>query len=119
MLSVHLSELKFYAYHGFYEEERKLGNNYEVDITVKYDENTYRLDDLTNLVNYETIYEIVKKRMAIPTPLLEELAESLISKIRHQYKQVSEISVAIFKLQPPIENFQGKAGITLHKTFEG
>jgi dihydroneopterin aldolase len=118
MLSVHLSKLAFYAYHGFYEEERKLGNNYEVDITISYDERTHTLDDLNNLVNYESVYEIVKKRMSIPTPLLEEIAESMISKIRHQYRQVSEISVSIFKLQPPIENFQGKAGITLHRTFE-
>ena len=117
MLTVHLSKLSFYAYHGFYEEERKLGNNYEVDITVTYDEGTKSLDDLNNLVNYEAIYEIVKKRMSIPSPLLEEVADSLISKIRHLYKQVNEISVSIFKLNPPIEGFQGKAGITLHKKF--
>ena len=117
MLTVHLSQLSFYAYHGFYEEERKLGNNYEVDITVTYDEGTKSLDDLNNLVNYEAIYEIVKKRMSIPSPLLEEVADSLISKIRHLYKQVNEISVSIFKLNPPIEGFQGKAGITLHKKF--
>jgi dihydroneopterin aldolase len=117
MLTVHLSNLSFYAYHGFYEEERKLGNNYELDITVTYDEGNKSLDDLNNLVNYESIYEIVKKRMSIPSPLLEEVADSLMNKIRHQYKQVTEISVSIFKINPPIEGFQGKAGITLKKTF--
>ena len=117
MLTVHLSQLSFYAYHGFYEEERKLGNNYVVDITVTYDEGTKPLDDLNNLVNYEAIYEIVKKRMSIPSPLLEEIADSMINRIRHLYKQVNEISVSIFKLNPPIEGFQGKAGITLHKIF--
>src|SRR5690348_4086766 len=98
MLSIHLSQLSFYAYHGFYEEERKLGNNFELDITDTYDEGAKPLDDLNDLVNYEAVYEIVKKRMAIPTPLLEELAESLINRIRHEYKQVTEISVSIFKL---------------------
>jgi dihydroneopterin aldolase len=56
--------------------------------------------------------------MSVPTPLLEELAEGIIRKIRHEYSFVKEISISIFKLQPPIGGFQGKVGITLHKKFD-
>lgn len=38
MLSVHLYDLAFYAYHGAHEGEAKTGNNFRVDLTVKYDE---------------------------------------------------------------------------------
>jgi 7,8-dihydroneopterin aldolase/epimerase/oxygenase len=118
MLTVHLSNLSFHAFHGVYEEETKLGNDFEVNVLVKYEESNVALDNLSNLVNYEVIFEIVKKRMAIPSPLLEEVAEAMVRKIKHQYKQLKEIAVSIHKLQPPIPGLTGKVGITLHKIFE-
>lgn len=118
MLTVHLSALNFHAFHGVYEEESMIGNDFEVNVTVQYDESALALNDLSSLVNYEVIFEIVRKRMAIPTPLLEEVAEAMVRKIKHQYKQLKEISVSIFKLQPPIVGLSGRVGITLHKIFE-
>ena len=118
MLTVHLSNLVFHAFHGVYESERQIGSNYEVDVTVKYEEGDTELDNLNNIVNYEVIFEIVRKRMSIPTPLLEEVAEAIVRKIKHQYRQLSEIAVSIYKLQPPIAGLQGKVGVTLHKIFE-
>jgi dihydroneopterin aldolase len=118
MISVHLSNLSFHAFHGVYEEETKLGNNFEVNVLLKYDESGLAMDNLNALVNYEVVFEIVKKRMAIPSPLLEEVAEAMVRKIKHQYKQLKEISVSINKLQPPIVGLHGSVGITLHKIFE-
>lgn len=118
MLSVHLYDLAFYAFHGVYEGEAKVGNDFRVDLTVKYDEKKVKLDSLYTIISYEVLYEIVRKRMAITTPLLEEVAEAIILKIRHQYPVSSEISISIFKLQPPITGFTGKAGITLQKHFD-
>ena len=118
MLTVHLSKLLFHAFHGVYEAETKIGSDYEVDVMVKYDESGTQLDDLASIVNYEVIFEIVRKRMNIPTPLLEEVAEAMVRKIKHQYRQLTEIAVSIYKLQPPIVGVQGKVGVTLHKFFE-
>lgn len=118
MLSVQLYDLAFHAFHGVYEGEAIIGNNFRVDLIVKYEEKKVKLDSLTNIINYEVLYEIVKKRMAIPSPLLEEVAETIIIKIRHQYPILKEISISIFKLQPPIESFSGKVGITLQKNFD-
>jgi len=118
MLTVHLENLLFFAYHGVYEGEPVAGGSFEVNLTAKYDEKQIRFDDLNNVLNYAALYHIVKKRMAMPTPLIEEIAESIIRKIRHEYSFVKEVSVSIFKLQPPIENFQGKVGITLQKKFD-
>ena len=118
MLSVELLDLSFFAFHGVYEGEAKVGSNYAVNLTVKYDEGGITLDSLRNVISYQDLYEIVKKRMAIASPLLEEVAETIIIKIRHKYSKVREIAVSIYKLQAPIENFQGRVGITLQKKFE-
>ncbi|MEJ7767019.1 MAG: dihydroneopterin aldolase [Chitinophagaceae bacterium] len=118
MLSVQLLNLTFHAFHGVYEGEGLVGNNYQVDLTVMYDEKNVQMHNPASVINYEKLFEIVKKRMAIPSPLLEEVAETVILKIRHQYPIARQISLSIFKLQPPIEGFQGKIGVTLLKTFE-
>ncbi len=118
MLSVHLFDLAFYAFHGAYEGEEKLGNDFRVDLTVRYDEKKIKLDSLDAIINYEVLYEIVRKRMGITTLLLEEVAEAIILKIRHQYPVSKEISITIFKLHPPISGFIGRAGITLQKHFD-
>jgi 7,8-dihydroneopterin aldolase/epimerase/oxygenase len=117
MLTVHLDNLRFFAQHGAYAGEAVTGGEFEVQVTVRYDEGHTSFDSLVNVVNYETIYQLVSKRMAMPTPLLEELAESIILKISHEYSFVMEITVSIFKLHPPIENFQGRVGVTLQKKF--
>lgn len=118
MLTVHLSDLQFYAYHGIYEGETVVGGNYLVELRVDYEEKNTRFDDIENLISYEELFVIVKKRMAIASPLLEEVADAIIRKIKHRYSVAREIIVTIYKLQPPIEGFQGRAGITLHKKFD-
>jgi dihydroneopterin aldolase len=118
MLTVHLNDLRFFAQHGLYDGEAQSGHEFEVHLTVKYEEKKLKFDDIKNVLNYVELYQIVKKRMMMPTPLIEEVAESIIRKIRHEYSFVKEVSISIFKLQPPIENFQGSVGITLQKKFD-
>ena len=117
MLSVHLSDLNFYAYHGLYDGEALVGNDFQLNLTVSYDDRLIKTDDLNSLINYEELYDIVKKRMAIRSKLLEEVAEAIILRIRHQYSRVKEVSISIFKLNPPIESLQGKVGITMSRQF--
>ena len=59
-----------------------------------------------------------KSRMAVPTPLLEKVAEGIIRRIKHQYPFATEAVISIYKLEPPIENIQGKIGITMRKEWE-
>ena len=49
--------------------------------------------------------------------LEEKIADEIIVKIREQYPFIREVILSIYKLQAPIGNFQGKAGMTLHKKF--
>ena len=46
-----------------------------------------------------------------------KIADEIIAKIREHYPFIREVVLSIYKLQAPIGNFQGKAGMTLHKTF--
>jgi dihydroneopterin aldolase len=118
MLTVHLHNLLFHSYHGLYAGEEQIGNNFEVNLDVTYDASKEDLDSLKYLINYEDLYKIVQKRMEVPTPLLEELANGIMHRIKHQYARVESIRISIFKLKAPIEHFQGKVGVSFFQKFE-
>ena len=117
MVTIELQNIRLQAFHGIYEGERKTGSPYEVNVKVIYDEGNTQFDYLKNTINYVEVFDIVKKRMQVPTPLLEKVADEIIGTIRQQYAFTKEISVSIYKLEAPVENFQGKVGVTLQKQF--
>ncbi|MBC7903668.1 MAG: dihydroneopterin aldolase [Gemmatimonadaceae bacterium] len=75
------------------------------------------LSSIADVVDYVVLNRIVTSAMAIPSPLLEESAERIIVNIASEYPFVKEVTVSIFKLNPPIDGFQGKVGVTLSKKF--
>jgi len=85
---------------------------------VLYDEKDHPFESLDTIVNYVTLFAIIKQRMHQPSPLLEKIADEIIGKIKLQYPFIREVILSIYKLQAPIGNFQGKAGMTLHKKFD-
>ena len=117
MVSIELLDIHLFGFHGLEEGEQKTGNEYVVNLVVSYVEGEESFESLKNTIDYVRLFEILKQRMHIPTPLLEKLADGIIRKIRHQFSFVSEIKLSIYKLQPPIENFQGRVGVTIHKRF--
>ncbi len=118
MVTVQLHNLIMHAFHGLYVEEHTTGNNYEINLDVSYEEGISQFESIQNTISYEDLFGIVKKRMQVPTPLLEKVCESIIRHIRHQYPVVTEVTISMFKLQPPIENLQGKVGVTMRKKFD-
>jgi dihydroneopterin aldolase len=118
MVTVQLHNLIFSGRHGAFKEELATGNTFEVNLDVLYDETGKPFEGLDSIVNYVLLFGIVKDRMHQPSPLLERIAEEIITKILEQYPFVSEVILSIYKLQAPIGNFQGKAGMTLHKRFD-
>lgn len=119
MVTVRLHNLIFSGNHGVFKEELATGNTFEVHLDVLYDEKDRPFESLDTIVNYVNLFAIVKQRMHQPSPLLEKIADEIIGKIKVQYPFIREVILSIYKLQAPIGNFQGKAGMTLHKKFEG
>lgn len=118
MISIELKNIQVNAFHGLNEGEEKIGSSYEVDLQVTYDEGLMKFDELKSTINYEELFNIVKQRMQVATPLLEKVADGIIRRIKHQYSFIKEAKISIYKLQPPIENFQGKVGVTMRKKFD-
>jgi len=117
MITVQLQHLLFNAFHGIHEEEKILGNEYMVNASVEFHERDEVIEHINETVNYAVIYNIIKKRMSIPTPLLETIVMQAGNEIHRLFPAIKSISISIIKMHPPIEGMQGAAGVSWHKEF--
>ena len=116
MITIHLHNLSFFAFHGMHPEEKIWGNEYEVNATISIDA-TETITRLEDTVDYAAVYTMIKERMAIPAPLLETVAQDLLTTIHSNYPQARCISIAICKKYPPITAMQGSVGVSCKKEY--
>jgi 7,8-dihydroneopterin aldolase/epimerase/oxygenase len=100
-----------------HEEEKVLGNEYEVNADVQFHEEQNEINSLSQTINYAAIFEIIKKRMHIPASLLETVVMDIGTTIHEQYDYVRSIRVSLKKVHPPIAGIEGSVGVTWHKEF--
>lgn len=117
MITIHLHNLKFYSFHGVNEEEKILGNEYEVNADIQFHEGTAIIEKLSDTINYVEVFDMIKKRMHIPTPLLETVVMEIGNSISSKYDNVRSINISIKKINPPIESVQGSVAVTWHREF--
>jgi dihydroneopterin aldolase len=109
-----LEGMEFFAYHGVYQEERETGQNFSIDLEILADySKACHSDKLEDAIDYVQVYELVKAEMAIPSSLLENVAQRIIDSIRKNFEQIETITVKITKLQPPISGKLKGIGIEL------
>jgi 7,8-dihydroneopterin aldolase/epimerase/oxygenase len=118
MITVELHNVIMYGFHGVYEEERKILNTFEVNLDVKFEEKVSVFDRLEDTISYADLYDIVRQKMEIPGFLLEKICQDIIQKIKDQFPVVLQVDISIYKLQPPIEHFQGKVGVSMVRRFD-
>jgi dihydroneopterin aldolase len=116
MITIHLDKLQFFSFHGIHEEERILGNSFEMDIAVNVDA-PHTITTLEQTVNYAALYEMAKERMQQPTPLLETVAQELAEQIHASDQRIKSIAIKIRKKYPPIHSMEGSVAISLKKEY--
>jgi dihydroneopterin aldolase len=117
MITIHLHHLKFYSFHGVHEEERILGNEYEVNADVQFHEENTEIHSLSQTINYAEVYEIIKNRMQVPSSLLETVVMDIGTTIHEKYNYVRHINISLTKVHPPIEAIEGSVGVSWYKEF--
>jgi len=95
--------MRFWGYHGVYEEERRLGQPFEVDVTLYLDlRPAGESDRLGDTVNYAEVYRAVADVFAgPPRQLLEALAEETAGRLLRRFP-VTKVRVRVVKPAPPI-----------------
>ena len=111
---VALHGAEFFAYHGFYPEEQKIGNHFVVDIEVEFTPAAdIKEDDLHNTVNYEWLFDMICEEMKLTKKLIETVAQSIIDQTVQQYPFADRVQLTLKKLNPLVGAKTQYSSVTL------
>ena len=95
--------MEFFAYHGCFKEEQVIGTKFSIDLFLKVDTSlAEQSDSLKDTVNYQAVYQLVKKEMANKSNLLEHVSRRVLECIKKAFPQIESARIKIRKLNPPL-----------------
>ena len=114
-MTIELKGLQFYSLHGLYDEEKKIGGEFVVDVLAEL--NHEAVSSIKETVNYAEVFAIIKKEMNEPRELLETLTQSIAENIHTNFPAIKKIEVRVEKKVPPIVGFNGTVAATYRTAF--
>ncbi len=115
-ITITLSKLHFFAYHGLYPEEKKIGAEFEVELSVSFCPAS-KITDLDETVNYETLYRLLREEMKKSRELLETFVMEVARAIHHSFPLVKKIEISVTKVQIPLVEFTGNVSVHYLKEY--
>ncbi len=103
MDKIRLTHMIFYAHHGLFEEERKLGQRFEIDVEMALDFSQAAAGDRLDLsVDYEKVYQCIQNAVTEKKfYLIEAVAQNVANRILADFS-VAEATVRVRKPSVPI-----------------
>jgi dihydroneopterin aldolase len=100
---IKVENIRVYANHGCLKEETIIGSDYRVDVKVKANlKPSSNSDALEDTVDYVFLNKVVREEMAIPSKLLETVAQRIINRFFTEDKLITKATVSVSKINPPI-----------------
>jgi dihydroneopterin aldolase len=103
MSVISIEGMEFFAYHGCFKEEQVIGTKFRIDLFLEVDtSNAEKSDNLKDTVNYQSVFQLVKKEMETPSKLLEHVGRRVLDRIKKEFPHVEHARIKIRKLNPPL-----------------
>lgn len=100
---IDITGLKVFARIGVDEQERRIGNRFEISARLHYDASeAMRTDDIASALNYAEVTSVIVEACKAEAMLLEHVAGRIQSAIVAAFPQVNGGRLSIAKLHPPI-----------------
>ena len=101
---IRLNNMNFYGYHGVYDFEKEQGANFEIDLELFTSlTKSSKSDNIEDTINYEDVYEQVKKAFGSKSYfLLEKLADSISKSIFEDHK-IDKLIIRVRKINAPLD----------------
>lgn len=113
-MKITLHKMRFYAYHGVFAQEQRVGNHFIVEISFWADiaESLHR-DELEETISYAEVYKVIKTEMAIPSRLLEHVVGRISERLFATFPRMQRIALTLSKCNPPFPGEVHSAAVTL------
>jgi 7,8-dihydroneopterin aldolase/epimerase/oxygenase len=100
---IEIKGMKFHSYIGHYDEEKQIGNKFNIDLKIKTDcKKAGTSDNLNDALDYVNVYSVVKTEMNKKCNLVENVVARVKSVIFKKFEQVEHLELKITKLSPKI-----------------
>jgi dihydroneopterin aldolase len=96
---IYLTGISAFAFHGVYENERREGQKFSVDLVAELDLYPAGMsDELKDSVDYGLITKFAHEELAgEPCNLIEAVAERIASRLLREFEQIQRITVKLHK----------------------
>ncbi|MFR9648883.1 MAG: dihydroneopterin aldolase [Rikenellaceae bacterium] len=99
---VKIERAEFYAYHGCYDLEQRVGNRFEVDLELSCHLEPNTQDDVTQMVSYLDAYNTLREQMARTQRTIEVVALNIIEALKAGDSRIKGVKCKVSKLSPPL-----------------
>lgn len=114
MAIITINDMRFYAHHGCFEQERVIGTHFRVDLSFTTDTSKAEIsDNIVDTVSYLDVYQVVKAEMMTPSHLLEHVARRVGERVLADFPAVDTVNVKVSKLNPPLGGQMDSVSVTL------
>lgn len=103
MATITIKNMQFYAHHGCFEQEQRVGTHFTVSLTFTYDATAaIQSDSIEDAISYLDVYQVVRKEMEQPSHLIENVAWRIKQAIKAHFDGIETVHVQLCKLNPPL-----------------
>ncbi len=115
MDAIHLEDLAFFAYHGLFAEEAKLGQRFHIDLTCWVDlQKVSETDEYADTVCYASLVKTVETAVTETRfKMIERLAAQVIEAIFESDERIQKIRIRVHKPSAPLPVPTGKVSVEL------
>ena len=110
---IKLENLKFFSFHGLFPEERILGNEFTISVSVDRISNEIFSENLEQSIDYGVIFSICSEVMQSPVDLLETICEQIVAKIQLICPDYQLIEISVTKDNPTLGKWAGHSTVKL------
>ncbi|MCQ9331135.1 dihydroneopterin aldolase [Corynebacterium phoceense] len=118
---IELTGLECFGYHGVFEEEKRTGQPFIVDITcwLNFAEAAAD-DDLTKTINYAELAEVAAEVVEGPArDLIEAVATDVANAAMRRFEELYAVEVTIHKPKAPIPRTFGDVAVVARRSRKG
>ena len=121
-LTIQVEGINVYGTHGVYEQEKKKGQEFRIDLQIELRENilnfdNYKSESFDNSVNYENLVnEVINVSDTNAFDLIETFAYEILNSLR-KYNNISKATVTIHKPNSPLKELVEDISVIASEEF--
>ena len=115
MARIELEEMEFHAFHGCFKEERIVGNAFLVKFSFDTDTSKAETsDNISDTINYQTVYSLIKVEMNKQSHLLEHLSRNILNSVCNHFPFIAYAEVKVSKMNPALGGKMKSVSVSLN-----